>query len=328
MYIIIFPDTPLGDEINIYRIHLFFLLINNIINYTNIIIIHLHQDRHFLYVNHFKNIFTSFNNAVVELPYIINYPQYNLLEIFPFPILPYSSINKSTIVNELLYESVFNTSLMPESYYNNIKNDKIIDMIINIPKIKIDNTIELITSNKFIIIHYRNKNQNTDIWDSNVNELSTIINFVLKYTNNIIVFGNIHKTELNCNDNIHFINNLHVYASLLGHKNCTSLITQWSGGGQLCSHFGNKNIQLFYYFNKNQNHYYDFLINGENEICKNSNWFDFINPLNISRIFYKDINEMILRLTSNFDWKFYLDFYPDLRMNGIHTEEQAKYHFL
>ncbi len=32
MYIIIFPDIPLGDEINIYRIHLFFLLINNIIN--------------------------------------------------------------------------------------------------------------------------------------------------------------------------------------------------------------------------------------------------------------------------------------------------------
>jgi hypothetical protein len=76
-------------------------------------------------------------------------------------------------------------------------------MIINIPKIKIDNTIELITSNKFIIIHYKNKHQNTNIWGSNVNELSTIINFVLKYTNNIIVFGNILKTEINCNDNIY-----------------------------------------------------------------------------------------------------------------------------
>lgn len=52
-----------------------------------------------------------------------------------------------------------------------------------------------------------------------------------------------------------------------------------------------------------------------------------INPLNISRIFYKDSNEMILRLTSNFDWKFYLDFYPDLRMNGIHTEDQEIYHY-
>ncbi len=36
---------------------------------------------------------------------------------------------------------------------------------------------------------------------------------------------------------------------------------------------------------------------------------------------------MILRLTSNFDWKFYLDFYPDLRMNGIHTEDQEIYHY-
>jgi hypothetical protein len=47
---------------------------------------------------------------------------------------------------------------------------------------------------------------------------------------------------------IYIINNLHVYASLLGHKNCTSLITQLSGGGQLFSHFGNKNIKILNYF--------------------------------------------------------------------------------
>ena len=28
-----------------------------------------------------------------------------------------------------------------------------------------------------------------------------------------------------------------------------------------------------------------------------------------------------------FDWKFYLDTYPDLRKNGVHTEQQAINHW-
>ena len=28
-----------------------------------------------------------------------------------------------------------------------------------------------------------------------------------------------------------------------------------------------------------------------------------------------------------FDWKFYLDEYPDLRINGVHTEKQAIDHW-
>ena len=28
-----------------------------------------------------------------------------------------------------------------------------------------------------------------------------------------------------------------------------------------------------------------------------------------------------------FDWKFYLDKYPDLRINGVHTESQAIHHW-
>ena len=28
-----------------------------------------------------------------------------------------------------------------------------------------------------------------------------------------------------------------------------------------------------------------------------------------------------------FDWKYYLDKYPDLRQNGVHTQEQALQHW-
>ena len=30
----------------------------------------------------------------------------------------------------------------------------------------------------------------------------------------------------------------------------------------------------------------------------------------------------------DFDWRFYLDVYPDLRNNGIKTEHQCKYHYV
>ena len=91
-----FPDIPLGDEINVYRCHLYFLLVNNIIN-NQTVLIHSMQDRYFLYITYFNNMFMSIESAYSTFPHIKCYPQYKLIDIFPFPIIPYSFINKSTI---------------------------------------------------------------------------------------------------------------------------------------------------------------------------------------------------------------------------------------
>ena len=296
--ILIISNAPLGDENNIYRCHLLYLLQNNIIN-NQTVIINSCIDRHFLYTNHFNNIFISIESAYSSLPHIKDYPCYELFSIFPFPKLPYSIIDKSTIVNEELYKKLFNTSLMPSIYYNNVKNENLLNMLIDIPKydiIKCENynKLSLMILNKFIIIHHRNKKNEHTIWDNEITDLITIINFVFKKTKNIIIFGNINKCDINkCDiDNIYFTDNLQLYTTLLNNENCTSLITQWSGGGQLCSYVGNKNIELLFYFNKHQGHYYDFIKNNETEIHVNENCFDFINPLNISRTFYKSINEL------------------------------------
>ena len=69
----------------------------------------------------------------------------------------------------------------------------------------------------------------------------------------------------------------------------------------------------------------DASINGEKFIKDNDTTFNAYNINEIEEITAKKFYTNFLLL---FDWQFYLDTYPDLRQNGVHSEQQAFQHWI
>lgn len=67
------------------------------------------------------------------------------------------------------------------------------------------------------------------------------------------------------------------------------------------------------------------------ELCEGVNGNAILEYKDIFNMVHSDIWKYYMFLyesyVTGFDWKYYLDTYPDLRANGVHTEQQAIQHF-
>ena len=150
----------------------------------------------------------------------------------------------------------------------------------------IDNNLKFINE-KFIILHYRIKNDN--MWDETLSNLNILINkFINKYK--IIIFT--ENTIDPFNDNIHIIYNLQEYATYMNHKNCIALISVWSGGGQLGQYCNNSKVIQYFspcQINGNEN-----LKEKLNVWLQSPNAYDFATFSDCERLFFSSFNDMLL----------------------------------
>jgi len=255
----------LGHEIHITRIMVLDMLLKNKINTNDIIV--TFDDRKFLY----SRIFTN----------IINYNQYLELDKKNYDV-----INIIDYAGNLINNPIENDSLKRINYTipNKFYNDELKNLCLKIDYIKLDYEF---LNNEFLIIHHR--------YNANIENLKKIINIV---KNKIVIFNNDIlnlKNEIK-DDSIFYTDNLQFYASLLNHKNCKFLISEWSGGGQLSAYTSNCKI-LYYYdaytwiYNPNIDEKQREL-NSLNDkyICKD---YDFKCITNNERLYYKNFEEFI-----------------------------------
>lgn len=265
----------LGHEIHITRIIVLDMLLQNKINEDDIIV--TFDDRKFLYNQIFKN--------------IINYKNYLELNKDNFIIIPIVIYN-GHYVRKVINIKEFNiiNYTIPDTFYTE-EFKKLCGKIdfLNL----YDNLDYNFINNLFIVIHHR--------FNQNIDKLLNILYIIKKINIKIIIFNHqILQLKDKINDNnIIYIDNLQVYASLLNNINCKLFISEWSGGGQLSQYTCNSTI--LYYFDNYLDHYNPLIDNKDRE--KNSiiskyigNDYDFKCITNCTRIYYNNYNDFINNL--------------------------------
>jgi hypothetical protein len=218
--------SNLGHEIFLTRKIIIVLLENNYIN-TNYIIVTKNNDRKFLYSGIFKTI--SYNEylkidakeIVIDLNCYMNSAHF----------VKINTLKKLKVRGKTLNE-VFTKDYMTPTHIKLSKNFDLHNIAIN---------------KKFIIIHLKLNNSET------IKEIYKLINILItKYNKYIIIFCNEYKNlEIynNYQDNhILFTNDLQLYCSYLNNPNCELLISEWSGGGQICQFLLNTHVIYYYDF--------------------------------------------------------------------------------
>lgn len=251
----------LGHEIFCTRKIVLILLYNNIIN-SNAIIVTSYTDRFFLYTNYFKK-------AITYEDYLLIQDKSNTINLSPLLLV-------GNIINKKGTDELIKLGLVEEFYdnkiFNNIHTPDFNKYICNLEFCDLTE-FEDIINQSFIVIHIRPTSTKTEF-------LLELIEYCKTQTNlNCIVFTNIKNFNYS-----HQTNNLQKYASLMNHKNCECLITEWSGGGQL-SQFCCKKV--LYYFDKYSAIYTNDDIpayKNRNDNCFHINW-DHYTPFNCKRHF-------------------------------------------
>jgi hypothetical protein len=233
--------------------------------------VNLFRDRFFLYDKYFKNIITyeeyekNKNTHIeeIDLTQYSNDFRKDQIEVFKHINYRYEQFEKTKFLMNCLYNINFH-----------------------------DLTNSDVCKNKFILIHTRtringNENKNLDSLLKTIDKIKSIkdANIVVFSTDNL----NIKK------ENVHFINNLHLYASFLNNKNCELFISEWSGGGQLSQYFYTGNI-IYYFDNYPSNDYeknYEHLQNHANNYNNVMNAWDFKNVTQCKRFYYKTLDQML-----------------------------------
>jgi len=248
----------IGHEIHITRPILLFLLDNNLINDTDIIVTK-NSERFFLYSKIFKNIIEYDNlpdtikeTDILDITHInsLNEKRYDLE--FKIDLEEKFPIIKKMRTNEI--------EIRTNSYNKLLSN---IDYV-NIEEI----------NNEFIVIHHRH----TDYGSVSLQNTMDIINFILSNFNlDIVVFTVLDSTDFSINsERIKFVNNISVYASYMNNEKCKAVITSFSGGGQLAQFCHNKNIYYYsdggYVFYPGKN--IDIIYKLSNDTCNMYSYFD------------------------------------------------------
>jgi hypothetical protein len=262
----------LGHEIHVVRIIIIDMLIKNKINANSDIIV-TKSDRQFLYTDIFKNVITY------EEYRKLNRNDYNFI-----PMIMYAGHYISRPIDIEEFKQIDYTFL--NTYYTE-------EFKKYCNKISYINLQYSFLTNKFIIIHHR--------FNESITKLNKIIDIVKNSCGmQIIIFNNdINKLKQQLlNDSLIFVDNLQEYASLLHHNNCSGLISECSGGGQLSQY--TSTAKLFSYYDKYQYHYNPKMIESEREkdamtkiIGPN---YDFKCITNAIRKYYKNYDEFIINI--------------------------------
>jgi predicted O-methyltransferase YrrM len=216
--------NTIGHEIHITRHIVLFLLSKNLIS-LNDTIVTKNKERFFLYNSVFKNVieYDTFNPNGDEFYYV---NELNLLH----ENISYEPLDIEKRFSLLLDVRKHNIFIRSEIYTNYIKRI---------------NYLPIYEENQFAVVHNRHiMYESYYDQDKNINMTKEIIKTLLQLQLKVYVFSNIYfETE----ENVLFINDMHVYASLMNNSNCIAVISEYSGAGQLSQYCHNKDI--YYYAN-------------------------------------------------------------------------------
>jgi hypothetical protein len=260
----------LGHEIHMTRVVIIDMLLQNVINESDIVVVR-NDDKKFLYETLFENVINY--NEFLELENNSNH--YNIIDLSVLNIDPMFVNTRINIPNftisEKYYTDKFKSYLLKFKYIEDINELK-----------------------DFVVYHHR--------YNSDYGRIHLIYKKIMEIYGgqiNIVIFNNnidtLKKEFLH--DNIIFIDNLQLYATYLNHHNCKLFISEWSGGGQLSQYCCKSTIM--YYFDAYQGEIAQFYIKNtdyciENAISNNydSSW-DFKNPSDCNIFMFDNINNLL-----------------------------------
>lgn len=252
--------SNLGHELFFTRKITLILLLNNVIN-NDFTIVTSTNDRKCLYNNIFKNVITC-----KKLRKISHASNDKIIDLCPYLL---GDCNTKKCLKDLgLNENM----LIKNKIFQNCNTKELADLCCKIQYVNLENTeFSEIIKNKFCLIHIR----------STTNYLDYLLKLIDKLSIKCIIFtqkNDIDKKYLQTPD-------LQIYASLLNNKNCTSLLTEWSGAGQL-SQFCCQSKVIYYfdfyppYYSNDKDSYHRSL--NDNNLLEG---WDHYTPINCKKNF-------------------------------------------
>lgn len=282
----VYGHPCLGHDLHLTRIIILDLLNKEKINSNDTIIVT--KDRQFMYENIFKNIIT-YNEFVEKLN--SNEIIFNEKELIFFPPI-ISDLLSSRLkpTNNSLYKN-FNYDIDNSEYWN----DKLVNNILNIRKYNINEELNKLIENKFIIFIIRTKTEN-DLCMEHLNQLKLI----REKTNNkykVILFclKDSKIDEIISKDLYDFkIKNIQEYITLITHENCYFLLGEISGLVEISYYYHGPNLKILEYrgeYYKEENYFKNTF---KNTIFQNWNG-KFIEPINhkILKNFDEALNNIV-----------------------------------
>lgn len=310
-------NNALGHELHISRFILCDMLNRSLIN-TSDTIVTLSSDRIFLYSLVFNHVIT-FDEFIQK-----NINENNIIDLTLFSNPPSFCDNDITRLKH-------KTGYLIEPYIKNVQPFiRNFDHILN--KFNYVHIHSDLCCKPFHIIHHRFDKYNNKMslnQDYTRKLVHVMKNLFVNY--NIIIFTSDNSLIIN-ESVVKFVNKLEVFASLLNHEECKGIISEWSGGGQVSHYCHNKNV--YYYFNNYEENNYCNLKDTYLYEANNNNLYlcwDFKKTTQCNIYMYQTVDILCDKLAEKYMspvWKAYLDGYPDLRINGVNTIEQAIHHWL
>jgi hypothetical protein len=118
----------------------------------------------------------------------------------------------------------------------NFRNDIFSNFMKNIEY----NDLSELIKNKYVIVHHRLVKYNNE-----KNYTQQIISKIKKIDPSLQIFIFCNKKLTGYTEDITFIDDISIYASLMNNDNCVAVISEFSGGGQLSQYCHNKKIIYF-----------------------------------------------------------------------------------
>lgn len=239
-------SNTIGHEIHITRPLLFFLLSKNKISVDDIIVTKS-KERFFFYSKIFKYIL-EYDEMPENIPErdILDLTQSNtLIEDYEKDFLLDMEI-KIPILHELRTQKVLVQTDLFQNYLSSF----------DFPDIDFD-----FLSTRFVVIHYRQVSyeklivyynnhelNDVDVLQIQTNMIKVIIKIIMKYYPELTIVVFSIKPIDYIHEKVKYVSKIPIYASLMNHPNCQSVISTFSGAGQLSHYCHHKNI--IYYFNE------------------------------------------------------------------------------
>jgi len=259
--LIIIPPQHLGHEIHVARCIVIDMLIKGFLSvqHGDCVMTGL-SDRRFFYESLF-DIGNVFDFSILSSNYLIQKPPKTTEDYSNFPtskFYEFEELRKFKIINLSIYS-------LPPPFCTFSTSDEMVEIGYDIPDrywsddfvIKsqsfnfstLDPVVEYVNTNfpLFILIHHR--------YNAPFAKLQSILNSLPTLLPKIIFCNERLSIErlLPNSENLLFIDNLNLYATLLNNIKCKLLITEWSGAGQLAQYILGPHGAIWHYYD----HYKD-----------------------------------------------------------------------
>ena len=225
-----FPDdkiraNTIGHEIHITRPIVLILLSLNLIDKTDTIVTK-NKERFCLYSKIFLNIITYDDlSSDIDPALIIDVTHANMWTDTPYDMEKTDFERRFSIMSQI--RKYKNVDFRTDIFSNLMKN------------IEYNDFSELIKK-KYIIVHHRLVK-----YYKEKNYTQEIISKIKKIDPSLQIFIFCNKKLTGYTEDITFIDDISIYASLMNNDNCVAVISEFSGGGQLSQYCHNKKIIYF-----------------------------------------------------------------------------------